>query len=212
MIVVLTGAPGAGKGTQADLIAEKLGFRKISTGDALRNQVKLGTEIGKQAGALMAGGNLVPDDVLFKVLKAELGSDSKEKILLDGYPRNVSQAKDLETLAQIHPVRGCVHLEVSRDEVVSRISGRRVCPKCSATFHVTANRPKKDGICDKCGTGLTQRPDDSPEKVLVRLDVYEQSTKPILDHYRARKLFWQVEGQGSTETIFAGLKKVIERL
>lgn len=212
MILVLTGAPGAGKGTQADLIADRLRFRKISTGDALRNQIKLGTDIGKQATEFMNHGRLVPDDILFGVLKQELGTNTQERILLDGYPRNVEQAKALDTLAAIHPVKGAVNLDVPKEELVSRISGRRVCPACSATFHVSANPPKKENVCDKCQTALTSRPDDQPEKVLVRLQVYEQSTRPVLDFYKAKGLCWSVNGVGQTEAIYAEVKKVVDRI
>jgi adenylate kinase len=212
MILVLTGAPGAGKGTQADLIAERMGFRKISTGDALRNQIKLGTPIGKQAAEFMNHGRLVPDDTLFGVLKQELGQNTKEKILLDGYPRNVEQAKALDTLAEVHPVKGAVQLDVPKEDIVGRISGRRVCGTCGATFHIHASPPKKEDVCDKCQAALICRPDDQPDKVLVRLQVYDQSTRPVLDYYKAKGLCWAVNGVGETEAIYRELKKVIDRI
>ncbi len=188
MIVVLTGAPGAGKGTQADLLAGRCGWRKVSTGDALRKHVKLKTEIGQVAGAIMARGELVPDEVLFQVLKEELGNNPKEKILLDGYPRNVAQAKTLDSIGQVNPVAGAVHLEVARGELISRLSGRRVCEKCGATFHVVASPSKTGETCDRCGGALVQRPDDGAEKVAVRLDVYEKSTRPVLEFYQKNSL------------------------
>lgn len=210
MIIVLMGAPGAGKGTQADLLNDRAGFRKISTGDALRKHVKLGTPVGKQAGAIMARGELVPDDVLLNVLKEELGTDPKEILVLDGYPRNLSQAETLRDVVEgVHPVACCAHLEVPRDDIIVRLSGRRTCPSCSATFHVVANPPKTDGICDKCGTALVQRPDDEAKSIAVRLDVYDRATQPVLDYYQKRGLYRKVRGAGVTDEIFKELKDVI---
>ena len=206
MIVVISGAPGAGKGTQGDLIASRCGFRKISTGDALRNQVKLGTDIGKKAEAIMAQGKLVPDDVLFEILKKELGSSRSEKILLDGYPRNVAQAQTLETLKDIHPVVSVLHLEVPREDLVQRLSGRRVCSQCGATYHVNTRPTKRDGVCDACGGKVEQRPDDQPQKVAVRLDVYGTSTEPVFDYYRNRSLYRKLDGSRDAETVYQALK------
>lgn len=212
MIVVLTGAPGAGKGTQADILVEKSGFRKLSTGDALRKHVKLGTEIGKLAGAIMERGELVPDDVLFKILRAELGTDKGELLLLDGYPRNVAQAETLATLAEVHPVKVAVHLDVSKDELVSRLSGRRVCGGCGATYHVASNPPRMSGVCDKCGGAVVQRADDKAEAVAVRLDVYEKNTRPVLDYYAKKGLYKKVDGAGGADVVFGRLKGMIDAL
>lgn len=212
MIVVLTGAPGAGKGTQADLLADRRGYRKLSTGDALRKHVKAGSEIGKVAGKIMERGDLVPDDVLFKILAEELGSNGKDVVLLDGYPRNISQAETLATLKGVHPVKAVIHLDVPREELISRLSGRRVCGSCGTTFHVSANPPKTVGICDKCGNTLQQRADDNPESVAVRLDVYEKNTRPILDHYAKQGVYTKVPGMGSTEEIYKRLMEVIGAL
>ncbi len=208
MIVVLTGAPGAGKGTQADLLAERGGFRKLSTGDALRKHVKAGTDIGKVAGKIMERGELVPDDVLFEILKAELGA-GKGTVLLDGYPRNVSQATTLDGLKATFPITSVVHLDVPREELISRLSGRRVCASCGSTYHVKSGPSKTEGVCDKCGGQLQQRADDNPESVAVRLDVYEKNTRPILDFYEKKGLYRKVPGVGSTEEIFRRLKEVI---
>ena len=213
MIVVLTGAPGAGKGTQAELLSQRCGYKKLSTGDALRKHVKQGTEIGKIAGAIMERGELVPDDVLFRILKEELGTiGAKEVVLLDGYPRNIPQAETLDTLRATQPVKAAIHLDVAREELISRLSGRRICPNCGATFHVTDHPPKKAGVCDKCGGTLNQRADDKPESVAVRLDVYEKNTRPILDYYGKKGLYKQVKGVGQTEAIYKDLKRVIDAL
>lgn len=213
MIVVLTGAPGAGKGTQADLLASRAGMRKFSTGDALRKHVKAGTEIGKVAGAIMERGELVSDEVLFRILKEELnGVGPQEVVLLDGYPRNIAQAEALETLRATSPVKGAIHLDVPREELIARLSGRRVCSSCGATYHVSQSPPKAAGVCDKCGGSLTQRADDKPESVSVRLDVYEKNTRPILDFYAKKGLYLRVEGSGSPEAIFGGLKRAIDGL
>lgn len=210
MIIVLMGAPGAGKGTQADLLVERSGYRKISTGDALRKHVKLGTPVGKQAGEIMARGELVPDQVLLQVLKEEIGSNPKEVIILDGYPRNLSQAETLKGVVETtHPVVGCMHLDVSRQDIVARLSGRRVCSGCGASFHVSANPPKKDGVCDKCSAHLYQRPDDDPKSISVRLDVYDKTTEPVLDYYRNRGLYRKINGSGVTNEIFKELTGAI---
>lgn len=210
MIVVLTGAPGAGKGTQADLLARREGYRKLSTGDALRKHVKAATEIGLLAGAVMERGELVSDDLLFLILKEELSSISQaETVLLDGYPRNLAQAQALDTLAAIHPVTAAVLLDVPRDELVSRLSGRRVCGGCGTSFHITEQPSKVDGICDRCGGQLGQRPDDKPASVAVRLDVYEKTTRPILEYYRKKGVFREVVGTGEPEVVFQALKLAI---
>jgi len=210
VIVVLTGAPGAGKGTQADLLARREGYRKLSTGDALRKHVKAATEIGLLAGAVMERGELVSDDLLFLILKEELSSISQaETILLDGYPRNLAQAQALDTLAAIHPVTAAVLLDVPRDELVSRLSGRRVCGGCGTSFHITEQPSKVDGICDRCGGQLGQRPDDKPASVAVRLDVYEKTTRPILEYYRKKGVFREVVGTGEPEVVFQALKLAI---
>lgn len=210
MIVLLIGAPGAGKGTQADLLAAKDGFRKVSTGDALRKHVKAGTPIGKQAEAIMARGELVPDDVLLKILNEELGSNQNETVILDGYPRNVSQAATLmKFVEKTHPVIGCIHLDVARQQLIARLSGRRVCSSCGTSFHVESSPSKVAGVCDKCGGNLTQRPDDDAKSISVRLDVYDKNTQPVLDYFKERNLYCRVNGSGDPEEIFRELQDVI---
>jgi adenylate kinase len=162
--------------------------------------------IGLQAEAVMARGELVSDEILFQILREELGPDSKERILLDGYPRNVAQAKTLDSLREIHPVVAAIHLDVEAVELINRLSGRRVCGNCGATFHVTMTPPIRAGVCDKCGGALQQRTDDREESVRTRLSVYESTTKPVLEYYREKGLYQRVDGQGSTEEVFGKLK------
>lgn len=210
MIFVLMGAPGAGKGTQADLLVAKSGFRKVSTGDALRRQVKEGTELGKNARAFMDQGKLVPDDVLLEILKAELGEDKNEKILLDGYPRNLEQAKTLKSFSERNPIKGVVYLDVDPSLLLSRICGRRTCSNCASTFHVTNNPPKVEGICDNCQAELVQRPDDTEEKVAVRLEIFRQQTLPVIDFYREEGIYQHVDGTGDTNAVFERVLKTLE--
>lgn len=211
MIILLMGAPGAGKGTQADLLASNLGYRKLSTGDALRKHVKLGTEIGRVAGAIMDRGDLVPDDVLFKVLSEELSSDSSVVTLLDGYPRNVDQAKALEALKS-SAVKGAIHLDVAKDVLISRLSGRRVCSSCGSTYHMSSSPPDQCGKCRKCGASVVQRPDDRQEAVAVRLDVYEKNTRPVLQYYSEKGRCWHIDGTGDAGEVFSRLKAVIDEI
>jgi adenylate kinase len=213
MIVILTGAPGAGKGTQADLLASRRGVRKLSTGDALRKHVKLGTPIGKVAGAVMERGDLVSNEILLDILKEELKAiDSGEIVLLDGYPRNIAQAESLDIAGGLHKIGVVIHLDVERQDLISRLSGRQVCGSCGASFHKADFPSKKDGVCDRCGGNLYQRPDDSPDSVAKRLDVYDQSTKPVLDFYQKKGLYQKVDGTGSPEEIYSRLEAYIERL
>lgn len=202
MIVVLTGAPGAGKGTQADLLVERNNFYKLSTGDALRNQIKADTELGRSAKEFMNQGRLVPDDLLFNILQEELAGAGGRKVLLDGYPRNIDQAKTLSGLSDRWPVTMALHLDVAESELVSRLSGRRTCASCGASFHEVFNKPTVDGVCDRCGGELKQRPDDAEDKVKVRLDVYRESTEPVLEFYKERGLYQKVDGLGNTEDVF----------
>lgn len=212
MIVVLTGAPGAGKGTQADLISEKLGFKKISTGDALRRQIQLGTDIGKKAQGIMAEGRLVPDDVLLGILKSELDAASGKPVLLDGYPRNLAQAKALQDIVGKDGLNAAIHLDVDYQALTDRITGRRTCVHCGATFHIHNSPARVDGVCDKCGNTLMQRPDDEAEKVTTRLKIYENDTRPILEYYRGLGLYHRVDGNSSSSKVFAELSSLLQSL
>jgi len=212
LIVVLTGAPGAGKGTQADLIAEKLGFKKVSTGDALRRQIQLGSEIGKQAQSIMAEGRLVPDSVLLGILKSELDAAGGKPVLLDGYPRNLAQAKALQALVGGGAIKAVVHLDVDYQSLANRITGRRTCLQCGASYHIVNSPPKVSGVCDKCAGSLIQRPDDDAEKVKTRLQIYENDTRPILDFYRDLGLYHRVDGNSASSKVFADVSALLQTL
>ncbi len=212
MIIILTGAPGAGKGTQADLLAQREGFKKISTGDALRKHIKEGTEIGNKAKSFMSEGKLVPDKVLLGILQSELEAARGFPILLDGYPRNVAQARSLQEIVGKDGIRGAVHLEVDPNALVQRISGRRTCVNCGASYHVLTSPSKKGPLCDRCSGELVQRPDDTEEKVKVRLGVYESETRPVLDFYRDLGLYHRVDGNGSTEEVYKALAAQLRSL
>ncbi len=213
MIVVITGAPGAGKGTQGDLIVERLGYRKVSTGDAFRRHIKQGTELGKVVESVLKEGTLVSDELLLKVLESELGQNGTEKILLDGYPRNLAQAKTLSQLVSVpHKVVSAVHLDVPREELIRRLSGRRVCEGCGKGFHIDSAPPKVAGVCDACGKPVVQRPDDAREKVDVRLKIYDEQTEPVLGFYRDLGLYHKIDGCGEQEAIYAKISSVMKLL
>lgn len=210
MIFVLMGAPGAGKGTQADLLVEDVGFHKISTGDALRRQISEQSEIGMKASAFMKEGKLVPDDILLGVLKREVEDFKEKKILLDGYPRNLQQAETLERLG--YGINGVIHIDVDRTELLGRLSGRRICGVCNISYHLHSKAPKKSGICDRCEGELLTRDDDTLSKVEVRLKVYENETAPVLEHYRNSDLYYRVDGGRDVDSVAKDVKQIIFNL
>ncbi|MEN8653886.1 adenylate kinase [Streptomyces sp. 21So2-11] len=205
MRIVLVGPPGAGKGTQAAFLAKNLSIPHISTGDLFRANISRGTALGKQAKAYMDAGNLVPDEITIGMAKDRMAQqDAANGFLLDGFPRNVSQAvaldKTLKTDGQ--KLDAVLDLEVSEDEVVKRIAGRRICRNDSAhVFHVTYSPPKKEGVCDACGGELYQRGDDSEETVRRRLEVYHSETEPIIDHYKAQNLVVTISSLGKVDEV-----------
>ena len=212
MIYIVIGPPGAGKGTQCDLLVEKKGFKKLSTGDMLRKHIKEQTDIGKQASAIMERGDLVPDDVLLKILEEELEALNERDVLLDGYPRNVSQAETLGRIPAGDRVRAALHLDVDESQLLERLTGRRVCGSCGASFHITANPSKSGEDCDKCGGHLVQRNDDEPARVSNRLKVYAEATAPVLDFYRQKGLYSRVDGNGEFDIVFDRLNEAVENL
>ncbi|MGE0171541.1 MAG: adenylate kinase family protein [Oligoflexales bacterium] len=211
MIVVMTGAPGAGKGTQAELMETRLGFRKISTGDVLRKNIKNGTPIGKKAEAIVASGKLVGDDILKDIVNLEMQKPT-ESLLLDGYPRNVHQSQDLEAIKGKHDIKIALHIDVPVEILVRRLTGRRICGECGTVFHVDDNPPAKAGVCDRCSSALTQRPDDKEEKIRVRLDVYERETRPVLDFYQKQGKYVKINGVGTTDEVYGRIVSCIEKL
>ncbi|MFK7822899.1 MAG: adenylate kinase [Oligoflexales bacterium] len=210
MIFVLIGAPGAGKGTQADLLVEHLGCYKVSTGDALRRHMALKTEIGKQAESFVSEGKLVPDEVLLGILQRELEEHSNEMVLLDGYPRNLAQAGTLEKLEQTYPVNGAIHIHVAEENLLQRLGGRRVCSACGETYHIMNKAPEKEGVCDKCGGDVVTRTDDQEDKIRVRLGVYEEQTAPVLNYYKDRNLYYKVDGARNPMDVFNEIRGVVK--
>lgn len=208
MNLILMGPPGAGKGTQGEILAKKLNIQTISTGVMLRSAIKEGTEVGKVAAQYINDGLLVPDSVIVDVVKERLSKDDVQNgFILDGFPRTVAQAKALtETGIKIDKV---LCIEVSDDEIVGRLSSRRECSKCGAPYNVISNKPEKDGVCDKCGGELIQRADDVPETIMNRLSIYHKETEPIIDYYAQMGLIAKAEGQPLLEDT---VKRVFEAL
>ena len=209
MIYLLSGPPGAGKGTQSDMLVQRMQFKKLSTGDALRAAVKAGTKVGQQAEVLMARGELVPDPVLFEIVKAALRDFGTAQVVLDGYPRTQQQAHDLETLQAEFPVAMFILLRIGDKKIVARIAGRRVCPQCQAVYHLQSHPPRQTGVCDTCGGGLEQRSDDMAEKIERRLQVYREETEPLLNFYAQRELLTEIDAAQATETVFVRLQALI---
>ncbi|WP_329013825.1 MULTISPECIES: adenylate kinase [unclassified Streptomyces] len=213
MRIVLVGPPGAGKGTQAVRLAEKLGVPHISTGDLFRANISRQTELGKLAKSYMDGGNLVPDEVTIAMAKDRMEQpDAENGFLLDGFPRNVSQAQALDELLQSEGIKldAVLDLEVPEEEVVKRIAGRRICRKDSShVFHVTYSAPEKEGVCDVCDGELYQRDDDSEDTVRKRLEVYHTQTEPIIDYYKSQGLVVTIPALGPVDEI---TKRALEAL
>lgn len=212
MRLILVGPPGSGKGTQAKLLHQRLGLTHISTGDILREAIRLGTPAGRRAKPYMDGGQLAPDDLVNEVV-AELfrRDDRPEKFVLDGYPRTIAQAASFDQVLrqQFLDVSAVVVLRVDDDEIVRRLSGRRVCPACKATFHAFFNPPKKPWVCDVCGTALVQRPDDREETIRGRLRIYHQSTEALVSYYASRDRVHEVRGVGDIEAIYQSIQQAL---
>ena len=208
MKLILLGAPGAGKGTQADIIKQKLGIPTISTGNILRAAVKNGTPTGLKAKTFMDAGKLVPDEVIIGVINERLQeSDCANGYILDGVPRTIAQAEALEQAG----IRfdAVVALEVPDQRIVDRMGGRRVCERCGASFHIVHIPPKQEGVCDACGGALVQRKDDSPETVLDRLAVYHKETEPLKGFYEARGVLKTVDDLPTVEETTQAIMKVL---
>lgn len=194
MNIIFFGAPGAGKGTQAEIVSKKLDIPTISTGNMIREAIKNGTDMGNAAKSYIEAGKLVPDEVVIGIIKDRLDADDcKNGFILDGFPRTIPQAEALEAMGVKIDV--VLNIEVSDDEIVTRMSGRRTCPKCGGTYHIVFNPTKTEGICDSCGAELTIRKDDAPEVVKSRLEVYHNETEPLKDFYENKGILKTVVGQ-----------------
>jgi adenylate kinase len=211
--LILLGPPGAGKGTQAQRLAARWGIPQISTGDMLREARRAGSELGRKVAAVMDAGGLVSDDLVVALVEERLGrSDARDGAIFDGFPRTIPQAEALDRLLERmgrSPVR-VVAIDVSREHLVERLSGRRSCPKDGAAYHVKFSPPKREGFCDNDGTPLVQREDDRPEAVVKRLEEYRLKTAPLIDYYRPRGVLRIVDGVGELETVLERITRALE--
>lgn len=214
MRIVLLGPPGAGKGTQAKKIAAKYGIEHISTGDLFRDNIKNNTELGQKAKAYMDAGKLVPDELVIALVEDRITKDDcADGYLLDGFPRTVAQAAALSAFNQKigKPLDVALNIEVPESKLIERVVGRRVCPKCGASYHVHFNPPKADNICDNDGETLVQRPDDSETTVRTRLSVYHSETAPLIDYYQCKQILVNIDGDQPmaevTRSIFSKIDK-----
>ena len=210
---ILLGPPGAGKGTQAAKIVEKYQIPHISTGDIFRENIKQGTELGKKASEYINRGELVPDDLVIEIATDRLTRDDcKAGFILDGFLRTVHQAEELDKFltARGEKLSVVINLEVGEDVLMKRLTGRRVCKKCGASFHVVNMPPKQEGICDVCGGELIQRPDDNEETAANRIAVYNDQTKPLIDYYEKAGIIANIDGSKPLEESFASVSKALD--
>ncbi|MEK7331961.1 MAG: adenylate kinase [Nitrospirota bacterium] len=212
MRLVLLGAPGAGKGTQAKKLIDKYGIPQISTGDILRKNVADGTPLGKEAKVIMDSGGLVSDKIVLGLIEDRLKqSDCTKGFILDGFPRNTAQAQSLDGILKNlgMPIDLALSVDVPKDDLMKRLTGRRTCKGCQQMYNVYFSAPKKDGVCDKCGGALFQRDDDKEETIKKRLDVYEAQTAPLFDYYGKKGILKSVTGVGSIDEIFNKVCKIL---
>ncbi|MDY6955269.1 adenylate kinase [Candidatus Macondimonas diazotrophica] len=212
MRIVLLGAPGSGKGTQAKLLVERLGVPQISTGDLLRAAVAAQSPLGLKAKAAMDAGELVSDDIVLGMIRERIAqADAKAGFILDGFPRNSAQATALDTLlAELNQdIDRAIHIQVPFDELLKRLTGRRTCTQCGALYNVYFSPPKQDGVCDRCGGALMQRDDDNEQTISRRLRVYEDQTQPLIEYYERQGKLATVSGSGEVTEI---LRRIIEAL
>ena len=207
--LILIGPPGVGKGTQASLVVERLGLVHLASGDIFRNEISNETELGLWAQSFIERGELVPDEITIGMMDARISADdvSRSGFVLDGFPRTVAQAVALdELLGRLGViVDRVISLEVEDDDVVERISGRRLCPNCGELYHVTNKPPKIDEACDVCDTKLVVREDDNPDTIRQRLEVFHKTTQPVIEHYASSGALFRVQGIGSIEEVYAAM-------
>ncbi len=207
--LILLGAPGAGKGTQSERLVADLGIPQISTGDLLRAARKAGSELGNEAKAFMDAGTLVPDELVIALVEERLkGGDAKAGYILDGFPRTTAQAEAMTDRGIV--VDRVVHLRVPNEELIDRLSGRRVCRECGASFHVRFKPTAVEGVCDKCGGETYQRKDDSPEVIAQRLDTFAAQTAPLVDYYETAGVLRHVDGNGAMTAVYEGITAALE--
>ncbi len=212
MRLVFLGAPGVGKGTQADKVAVQYGARKISTGDLLRESVRNRTSLGLEAKSYMDGGRLVPDSVVIGLVREKLADPGYAKgFILDGFPRTVPQAEELGKVLEEQGIGldRVINFQVSRAEIVKRLSGRRSCPKCQTTYHVDFAPSKRGDLCDRCGEALVQRSDDQREAIETRLKVYEEQTAQLIGFYEQKHILSHLDSEGPVESVYQSLSKVL---
>lgn len=215
MKLVLLGPPGAGKGTQASEIVKKYSIPHISTGDILRKNISEGTELGKEAKDYMDKGSLVPDNLVVALIKERLKeSDCKDGFLLDGFPRTVEQADALDTELKSldYKLDKVLNIDVNKDALIERITGRRICKDCGATFHINFNPPKEEGKCDKCEGELAQRADDTEETVTNRIGVYSEQTEPLISYYEEKGIIANINGDQDIDKVFSEIVSVLEKI
>ncbi len=212
MNLILFGPPGAGKGTQSELLIKRMNMRQISTGDLFRAAIKNQTPLGQEAKGYLDAGKLVPDSVTIGLVREVLSQLKGQSFILDGFPRNVAQAEALEKLLKELDLKvdKSLFLEVPLDQLLGRLAGRRVCKNCGAVYHVQSKPSKRDGVCDACGGPVVQRPDDKEEVVRTRLETYEASTKPLKDYYKAKGPYVEVNGLGTSEEVYERISKVLQ--
>jgi len=210
-ILVLLGPPGGGKGTQAKKLAGEFGWKHVSTGDVLREEVSNGTELGKRARAIMESGELVPDELVGEIIRSRIEQrEGIEGFILDGFPRTVAQAEFLAEIAQDLPIHA-LGIEVEEDQVVKRLSGRRFCPTCGNIYNIYFSPPEVPGVCE-CGTKLIRRKDDREDVIRERLRVYHEQTRPVIDFYRASGKYFPVDGNWEPDDVYDELRKVVGTL
>ena len=209
MKMILLGAPGAGKGTQAEIISKKYSMPIIGTGNIIREAIASGTELGNKFKALIEGGDFLPDELVMELVRDRLSQpDCKEHYILDGFPRDLNQAVKFEEMGGV--IDAVISLEIADDEIIDRMTGRRVCKKCGTPYHVTHNPPAVEGVCDKCGNELIIRKDDAPETVKKRLEVYHKQTEPLIEFYEKRGVLKTIDGTQSLEDVTAAILAALE--